>query len=98
MELEQKSFKLLKRGDQVDRKPGIFKERTIGRLYTMHPNQNECFFLIYADDNVPRQSFQHLRIVSYHFSHCMSNKFIGERSTLGCMHYWHIQAKFVHCL
>jgi hypothetical protein len=37
----RKSFQRRKRGERVDGQPGIFKETTIGRLYTVHPNQDE---------------------------------------------------------
>ncbi|VDM99655.1 unnamed protein product, partial [Onchocerca ochengi] len=41
----RKSFERRKRGEPVDGQPVIFKQTTIGRLYTVHPNQDECFFL-----------------------------------------------------
>ena len=61
----RKSFERRKRGERVDGQPGIFKETTIGRLYTVHPNQDECFFLRMLLVNVPGPtSFQQLRIVN----------------------------------
>jgi hypothetical protein len=60
----KKSFQRRKRGERVDRQPGIFKETTIGRLYTMHPNQDECFFLRMLLVHVPGPSVQQLRIVN----------------------------------
>ena len=41
----KKSFERRKRGESVDGQPNIFKETTIGRIYTIHPNQDEYFFL-----------------------------------------------------
>ena len=32
-------------GVDVEGHPGIKFDSTIGRVYTVHPNQNECFFL-----------------------------------------------------
>ncbi|VDK62190.1 unnamed protein product [Onchocerca ochengi] len=40
----RKSFERRKGGEPVDGQPGIFKQSTIGRLYTVHPNQDECFY------------------------------------------------------
>ena len=36
---------IYKQGKSVDGQPTIFKDTTIGRLYTVQPNQHECFFL-----------------------------------------------------
>ena len=60
----KKEFVRRRRGETVDGHPGIFSENTIGRLYTVHPNQDECFFLRMLLVNVsgPR-SFQELKIV-----------------------------------
>ena len=59
-----KSFQRRKRGQGVDGQPALFRETTIGRLYTVHPNQDECFFLRMLLVNVPGPtSFQQLRIV-----------------------------------
>ncbi|GFW76678.1 uncharacterized protein TNCV_4943951 [Trichonephila clavipes] len=51
--VSRKLFEQHKRGEQVIEQPGIFKEKTIGRLYTVHPNQDECFFLHMLLVNVP---------------------------------------------
>ena len=60
-----KTFHPRKRGERVDGHPGIFKDTTIGRLYTVHPKQDECFFLRMLLVNVPGPtSFHHLRIVN----------------------------------
>jgi hypothetical protein len=61
----RESFQRRKRRKRVDGQPGIFKETMIGRLYTMHPNQDECFFLRMLLVNVPGPtSVQQLRIVN----------------------------------
>ena len=50
--------------EPVDSKPDIFRENTIDRLYTVHPNLDECFFLCMLLVNVPGpRSFQQLKIV-----------------------------------
>lgn len=38
-------FARRKRGDPNPDWPGIFASETIGRLYTVHPSQAECFYL-----------------------------------------------------
>ncbi|GFW51845.1 helitron_like_N domain-containing protein [Trichonephila clavipes] len=58
----RKLYERRKRGEQVIGQPGIFKEKTIG---TVHPNQDECFFLRMLLVNVPGPvSFQQLRTVN----------------------------------
>uniref|UniRef100_A0A183HN50 Helitron_like_N domain-containing protein n=1 Tax=Onchocerca flexuosa TaxID=387005 RepID=A0A183HN50_9BILA len=58
----RKSFERRKRGKPVDGQPGIFKHNR--RLYTVHPNQEECFFLRMLLVNVRGPtSFQQLKIV-----------------------------------
>ncbi|CAH2088688.1 unnamed protein product [Euphydryas editha] len=45
--------------------PGLFKGKTLGRLYTVHPKQCECFFLRLLLVNVPGPtSFEFLRTVN----------------------------------
>ena len=34
-----------KRGMEVENFPGYFKDEALGRVYTVHPNQHECFYL-----------------------------------------------------
>lgn len=34
-----------RRGTPVDGYPGIFCEHIIGRVYTIHPNNHECYYL-----------------------------------------------------
>ncbi|VDM92266.1 unnamed protein product, partial [Onchocerca ochengi] len=61
----RKSFERRKRDEPVEGQPGTFKETTIGRLYTVHLNQDECFFLRTLLVNVPGPtSFQQIKIVS----------------------------------
>ncbi|GFQ70761.1 uncharacterized protein TNCT_708801 [Trichonephila clavata] len=62
----KKVFEQCRRGQPVDGQPGIFRENTIGRLHTVHPNQNECFYeyLRMLLVNVPgSRSFHELKIV-----------------------------------
>lgn len=42
---QSKLFKRRKRGKPVEGYPGIFKEHVIGRVYTIHPGNTECYFL-----------------------------------------------------
>ncbi|XP_053595538.1 uncharacterized protein LOC128667851 [Microplitis demolitor] len=42
---QSKVFKRRKRGNPVEGYPGIFKEHVIGRVYTFHPGNTECYFL-----------------------------------------------------
>ncbi|XP_069177605.1 uncharacterized protein [Procambarus clarkii] len=58
----RKSFERRKQGERDDGQPGIIKQTTIGRLYTVHSNQDECFFFRMLLVNVPGPtSFQPLR-------------------------------------
>ena len=60
----KKSFIRCRRGEPVDSQPGSLRENTIGRLYTVHLNLDECFFLRMLSVNVPGlRSFQQLKIV-----------------------------------
>ena len=62
---KNKVFERRKQGKSVDGQPNIFKDTTIGRLYTVHPNQHECFFLLLLLVNVPGPtSFEYLRTVN----------------------------------
>ena len=62
---KNKVFERRKQGKSVDGQPTIFKDTTIGRLYTVHPNQYECFFLRLLLVNVPGPtSFEYLRTVN----------------------------------
>ncbi|XP_069180819.1 uncharacterized protein [Procambarus clarkii] len=63
-DFSRKSFERRKREERVDGQPGIFKQTTTARLYTVHPNQDECFFLRMLLVNVlGTTSFQQLRFV-----------------------------------
>ncbi|XP_043476307.1 uncharacterized protein LOC122507577 [Leptopilina heterotoma] len=53
-----------KRGKSVDGHPGAFKDPAIGRVYTIHPNNNECFHLRLLLHHVKGPtSFESLRTV-----------------------------------
>lgn len=60
-----KKWQRRKQGTAVDGHPGVFFADTMGRLYTVHPNNAECYYLRLLLVNVagPR-SFQHLRTVN----------------------------------
>ena len=59
-----KVFERRKQGKSVDGQPTIFKDTSIERLYTVQPNQHECFFLRLLFNNVPGStSFEYLRTV-----------------------------------
>jgi hypothetical protein len=61
----RKTFQRRKRGERVEGQHSIFKENTIARLYTVHPNQYECFFLRLLLVNVRGPTcFQQLRTVN----------------------------------
>ncbi|GFV91223.1 transposable element Tcb1 transposase [Trichonephila clavipes] len=60
----KKVFIRRRRGEPVDGRPGIFRENTLGRIYTVHPNQDECFYLRMLLVNVPGPGcFHELKIV-----------------------------------
>ena len=64
IECNQKNIRKTQTRGPVDCQPGIFRESSIGRLYTVHPNLDECFFLRMLLVNVPGpRSFQQLKIV-----------------------------------
>uniref|UniRef100_A0A8D8YMS1 ATP-dependent DNA helicase n=2 Tax=Cacopsylla melanoneura TaxID=428564 RepID=A0A8D8YMS1_9HEMI len=44
-EEKDKKFVRRKRGEAVEGHPGVFRTDTIGRVYTVHPNLSECYFL-----------------------------------------------------
>ena len=61
----EKSSERRKRDESVDGQPNIFKETTIGRIYTIHPNQDERFFFSMLLVNAPGPtSFKHLKTVN----------------------------------
>jgi hypothetical protein len=63
----QKTWQRRKKGTAVDGHPGLFYAETMGRLYTVHPNMVECYYLRLLLENVvgPR-SFEDLRTVNGH--------------------------------
>lgn len=65
MEQTNTNWEPRKRGVPVQGYVGIFMANTLGRLYTVHPKQCECFFLRLLLVNVPGPtSFQYLRRVN----------------------------------
>ncbi|XP_050338078.1 uncharacterized protein LOC126764437 [Bactrocera neohumeralis] len=62
-----KEFQRRKQGTAVDGHPGIYSTDALGRMYTIHPNNAECFYLRLLLMNVqgPR-SFEYLKIVDGH--------------------------------
>lgn len=62
-----KKWQRRKQGTPVIGHPGVFFADTMGRIYTVHPNNAECYYLRLLLVNVvgPR-SFQHLRTVNDH--------------------------------
>ncbi|XP_043861998.1 uncharacterized protein LOC122756458 [Drosophila santomea] len=60
-----KKWKPRKQGKPHPSITGIFKAKTLGRLYTVHPKQLECFYLRLLLVNVPGPtSFEFLRTVN----------------------------------
>ncbi|XP_055307038.1 uncharacterized protein LOC129571291, partial [Sitodiplosis mosellana] len=60
-----KKWQRRKQGTPVDGHPGVFHADTMGRLYTVHPNNAECYYLRLLLINVVGPcSFQHLRTVN----------------------------------
>lgn len=59
-----KKWQRRRQGNPVDGHPGVFYAETMGRIYTVHPNNAECYYLRMLLVNVvgPR-SFQELRTV-----------------------------------
>ena len=42
---KDKSFKRWKMGEEVEGHPSIVSSATLGRVYTVHPNNCECYYL-----------------------------------------------------
>lgn len=60
-----KKFQRRKRGQPVTGYPQVFSTDALGRLYAVHPSQDECFYLRLLLVNVRGPtSFQHLRTVN----------------------------------
>lgn len=61
----KKQWEPRKRGTAVAEYPGIFSTNVLGRLYTVHPKQRECFYLRLLLINVPGPtSFDYLKTVN----------------------------------
>jgi len=59
-----KKFQRQKQGQPVPSYPQVFSTDSLGRLYTVLPSQDECFYLRFLLVNVcGPTSFQHLRTV-----------------------------------
>ncbi|XP_036340118.1 uncharacterized protein LOC118749422 [Rhagoletis pomonella] len=65
--VSSKKFQRRKQGTAVHGHPDIFQTDAIGRIYTVHPNNVECFYLrlLLVNVNGPK-SFQELRTVNGH--------------------------------
>uniref|UniRef100_A0A8D8T3L0 ATP-dependent DNA helicase n=1 Tax=Cacopsylla melanoneura TaxID=428564 RepID=A0A8D8T3L0_9HEMI len=60
-----KKWQRRKQGHPVPGHPGVFSTDTIGRIYTVHPNNDECFYLRLLLVNVHGpKSFQDIRTVN----------------------------------
>lgn len=60
-----KVWKPRKKGKPVDMHPGIFSTNVLGRLYTVHPKQRDCFYLRLLLINVRGPtSFDYLKFVN----------------------------------
>jgi len=61
----EKRFKRRKQGTPVEGHPNLYSSEALGRLYTVHPNNQECFYLRLLLVNVRGPtSFQELRTVN----------------------------------
>lgn len=62
-----KSFQRRKQGTPVEGHPNVFASDALGRIYTVHPNNDECYYLRLLLVNVRGPtSFQQLRTVNGH--------------------------------
>lgn len=60
-----KSFQRRKQGTPVEGHPNVFASDALGRIYTVHPNNDECYYLRLLLVNVRRPtSFKQLRTVN----------------------------------
>lgn len=76
-----KIFKKRKQGKPVDGHPNVYSTDAIGRIYTVHPNNVECFFLRLLLVNVRGPtSFENLKTVNGHF--CTSYREACQRLNL----------------
>lgn len=59
-----KKFQRRKQGQAVPNHPGVLSSEALGRIYTVHPRNDECFYLRLLLVNVRgRTSFESLRTV-----------------------------------
>lgn len=60
-----KTWNRRKRGQDVDGHPGVKKDTALGRVYTIHPNYSECFYLRILLHHIRGPtSFDYLRIIN----------------------------------
>ncbi|MEE4247716.1 MAG: hypothetical protein V2I33_20120, partial [Kangiellaceae bacterium] len=65
-----KSWKRRVQGAEVPDHPGVRQTNALARVYTVHPNNRECFYLrILLHNVVGPTSFQHLKTVEGHVCH-----------------------------
>ncbi|XP_023223323.1 uncharacterized protein LOC111624650 [Centruroides sculpturatus] len=58
-------FERRKRGNDVDGWPGVKKDQTLGRVYTIHPNNTECYYLLLLLHEIRGPtSFKELKMVN----------------------------------
>jgi hypothetical protein len=64
---QRNRFKRRKQGTPVEGHPNVFTSDALGRIYTVHPNKDECYYLRLLLVNVRGPtSFQQLRTVNGH--------------------------------
>jgi hypothetical protein len=64
---QRNRFKRRKQGTPVEGQPNVFTSDALGRIYTVHPNKDECYYLRLLLVNVRGPtSFQQLRTVTGH--------------------------------
>lgn len=79
--IPKKKWEPRKRGKPVDGHPEIFSTGALGRIYTIHPKQQECFYLRLLLINVRGPtSFENLRTVNGQI--CLTNKAACEELQL----------------
>lgn len=83
-----KNFQRCKQGTPVPDWPQVFSTDALGRMYTVHPRNDECFYLRLLLVNVHGpKSFAHLKTVNGHqcqtYREAKTIVFAGERFSLG---------------
>ncbi len=64
MNASSKSFQRRKQGTPVEGHPNVFASDALGRIYTVHPNNDECYYLRLLLVNVRGPTLlKHLRTV-----------------------------------